>query len=602
MTQLPVLPVAIPMLAAAALAALRRWLPRFLIDLVSVAAALLNLFFCLWLLRLAFPQNIVYWFGDWFPRGQMVIGIGFQVDPAAAILGSLAAFLTTLALIYSWGRMESGKNYYQPLMLIFLAAMTGFCFTADLFNLFVFFELMGTAAFALCGLKVEEPAPLQGSLNFAITNSVGAFLTLTGIALLYGATGALNMAQMGLAFGNRHDSLVALGALFVFSGFLIKAAIVPFHFWLPDAHSVSPTPVCVLFSGLMVELGLFAILRVNSVIFGATYAGAPDAIKMIFLFLGALTAVWGGMMCFAEHHLKRVLAFSTISHSGVMLFALALGTREAIAGWLLYLVAHALIKSGLFFTAGILLHRLGTMSEPVLFGRGKKLKFTAALWLLGGGGLAGLPPFALALAEHTISEARTGIFSLASEAVIFISGALTAGAVVRVFLRVFCGWGDCGPSDRSSQIDELPEMNEERRSIPAHLFGPAAVCVLGSIAILFSPSLRSHLELAAGRVLSQTDYIALIYSHSPHPAMLPHVPAIDLASLILHGLAAFAAACLLAVWAVFHLRIPRWARWTSRLEGRMALARQLQSGQPADYVAWITVGIAALGAAIFFIR
>lgn len=143
------------------------------------------------------------------------------------------------------------RTRIQPLLLIFLAAMSGFCFTGDLFNLFVFFELMSTAAFALCGLKTGEPAPLQGSFNFALTNTVGAFITLTGIGLLYGATGALNMAQMGRLLGSRHDSLVIVACLFVISGFLIKAAIVPFHFWLPDAHAVAPTPVCALFSGIM---------------------------------------------------------------------------------------------------------------------------------------------------------------------------------------------------------------------------------------------------------------------------------------------------------------------------------------------------------------
>ena len=386
--------------------------------------------------------------------------------------------------------MESGQNHYQPLMLIFLAAMTGFCFTADLFNLFVFFELMSTAAFALW-TTIEEPAPLQGSFNFAVTNTVGAFFTLTGIGLLYGVTGALNMAQMGWLLGSRHDSLVLTACLFIITGFLIKAAIVPFHFWLPDAHSVAPTPVCVLFSGIMVELGLFAILRVTTVVFGSSFSGIADPLRVSFLALGGITAVWGGVMSFAEHHLKRVLAFSTISHSGVLLVAVGLGSRMAIAGWLIYVCAHAMIKSGLFFTSGILLHRLRTMSEPLLFGRGRKLKFTAGLWLLGACGLAGLPPFATALAEDMVTHSNGDHTSFMIMIPFLIAGILTAGAVLRIFMRVFCGWGDKGPSDRSSQIDELPETLEENCVIPFRLFGPAFICIASGILLMFLPSVKA---------------------------------------------------------------------------------------------------------------
>lgn len=601
MTPSPALPVVVPLLSAAFLAAFRKWLPRLFIDAFAILAALFNLVWCSWLLHLSWSKSIVYWFGNWFPRGHMVIGIGFLIDPVGASLAAVAAFLTFLGLIYSSTGMESGRNHYQPLMLIFLAAMSGFCFTADLFNLFVFFELMSTAAFALCGLKTEEPAPLQGSFNFAVTNTVGAFFTLTGISLVYAATGALNMAQMGSLLGSRHDSLVLTACLFIITGFLIKAAIVPFHFWLPDAHSVAPTPVCVLFSGIMVELGLFAILRIVAVIFGSSFSGVPDPLKLGFLALGGLTAVWGGVMCFAEHHLKRILAFSTISHSGMMLFAMGLGTRAAIAGWLIYVCAHAVVKSSLFFTSGILLHRLRTMSEPALFARGKRLRFTAAVWFLGGCGLAGLPPFATSIAEDLISHAKHGVPEAASAALFLLSGILTGGAIFRVFMRVFCGWGDQGPSDRSSQVDERPETGEENRVIPFRLFAPAVACILSAIAITFIPSLNVLSVAASQRIIGQSGYIAAIYNFPRHMAAVV-APEPELGSMIIHGIAAVVGGFLLALWAVFHKRIPRLIRWPSHLEGSMQWARKLQSGQPADYVVWAMVGVAALGSVLFVMR
>jgi len=209
-------------------------------------------------------------------------------------------------------------------MLIFLAGMTGFCLTGDIFDLFVWFEVMGVAAYALTAYRPEERGSLQGALNFAITNSVGAYLSLSGIGLIYGRTGALNMAQIGVYIGrHQHDGLVAVAFLLIISGLLIKSAIVPLHFWLADAHAVAPTPVCVLFSGVMVELGLYGIARVYWSMFGQAL-GHRAAISHLFLTLGVLTAVVGALFCFRERHIKRLLAFSTISHAGMFLAGIAL--------------------------------------------------------------------------------------------------------------------------------------------------------------------------------------------------------------------------------------------------------------------------------------
>jgi multicomponent Na+:H+ antiporter subunit D len=477
--------------------------------------------------------------------------------------------------------------------------MCGFVMTADLFNLFVFFELMSTAAFALCGLKVQEPAPLQGAFNFAVTNTVGAFLILTGIALLYAVTGALNMAQIGWLLGSRHDSLVVAACAFIISGFLVKAAIAPFHFWLPDAHSVAPTAVCVLFSGLMVELGVFAVLRLTTVIFGAGIGAGHPELRNTLLVLGSLTVLWGGVMCFSEHHLKRILAFSTISHSGAMLLGAALGTPVAVCGWIIYLFAHAMAKAGLFFTAGILLHRLRTMSEPALFGRGRPLRFTAVLWLLGGMALAGLPPFGLAQGAD-LMEAAAGSPQLGRclSFLLLFTGTMTAAAVFRVLLRVFAGAGDAGPSDRASEVGELPESSEETNRIPGRMFVPAAVCIALAAAPSFVPHAGKFAIRAASLFLSRDAYIHQIYSMPGSPLSVA-LPPISLVSSLLRGLAAVVIAAALAGAAVGHKHVPRPYRWATRLEGRLFPLRQLQSGHPGDYVVWCMVGFVLVGGCLF---
>lgn len=595
----PALPVALPLLMAALLSGLRPWLPRWMADLLAILTAAACLLFSSLLIPLSQHRNIIYWFGNWAPRGRMALGIGFEVGPVGAGIAALAALLTLLALIYSWRAIESGLNLYQPLMLIFLAAMSGFALTADLFNLFVFFELMSTAAFALCGLKVAEPAPLQGAFNFAITNTVGAFFILTGIALVYAATGALNMAQIGLQLGSRHDSLVSIACAFMISGFLIKAAIVPFHFWLPDAHSVAPTPVCVLFSGLMVELGAFAVLRLSVVLFGDAVAPPHAPMRVALLVLGSISVIWAGLMCFAQHHLKRILAFSTISHAGAMLIGIAIGTPVAVTGWLLYVFSHSMAKGGLFFIAGILLHRLRSMSEPVLHARGRRLKFTAILWLAGGFALAGFPPFGIGVGEDLISAS---IYSNGLERwvtfLFFFTGALTAAAVFRVFIRVFLGLGERSPADRASRIDEVPEdEGEEQRKIPARLFVPALICIFLSAAPEAIAHSHEALLFVVNRFVSQPAFIHAIYGQ---PFSLPaaHLPA---TAGLARDLSAVLFAAFLACAAAFGKRLPRGLRLVSRIEGRFFPFRQMQSGHPGDYVVWAMVGFVFVGGCLYLL-
>jgi multicomponent Na+:H+ antiporter subunit D len=598
--QLPPLPVVAPMVGAAVLAGARKWLSRAAADSIGIAFASTTLAISSLLLAHATHATEVYWFGNWFPRGSMVLGITFVIDPVSAGLATLAALLTLLALIFSWRFVDSGGNHFQPLMLVFLAAMSGFVLTGDLFNLFVFFELMSTAAFALCGLKTAEPAPLQGALNFAITNSVAAFLILSGIGLLYAVTGALNMAQIGLALGARHDPLVLFAFTLLTCGFFIKAAIVPFHFWLADAHAVAPTPVCVLFSGLMVELGLYAVVRLHSVIFAQTFLGHKGSFQGILLLTGGLTVVVGGVMCYAEHHLKRMLAFSTICHAGLMLLAFAIQGPGAVAAMLTYVLAHAFVKSGLFFTAGVILHRLRSISEETLYGAGKGLWMVAALWFLGGAGLAGAPPFATMLAEAGVSHAEQGA-GLHGVALLFIFGGLmTGGAVFRIGMNTFFGWGAEPKTDPAAEVGELPETAEADRNIHWYHYLPPAFCIIAALALPFLPGWMAVLRNAAAEMVNQPAYLHTVYTGQTVALLLPSWKR-AIPEACLHGAIAVVLAAALACSSVFRRRLTKPLRIGDFLEGPMRPWRDAQSGHPGDYVMWITVGLAAFGSATMFL-
>jgi multicomponent Na+:H+ antiporter subunit D len=596
--QLFALVVTVPLMASAGICALRPLFAgrRRLLDLIAIAtAASVVVMLALLMIRVSGGDQ-VYWFAGFRPARGIVIGIDFEAGSLSAGLATLGAVLVTAAMTFSWRYFERVATYYHALMLIFLAGMTGFCLTGDIFDLFVWFELMGVAAYALTAYRPEERGPLQGALNFAITNSVGAYLSLSGIALIYGGSGALNMAQIGV-WADRHlgSRLVVVAFLLILAGLLIKAAIVPFHFWLADAHAVAPTPVCVLFSGVMVELGLYGIARVYWSMFGTALGHRAD-LSRVFVVLGVLTAVVGAVYCLRERHLKRLLAFSTISHSGMLLVGIGSLTPLGLAGAATYVVGHALVKAALFFCTGIVLHRLGSVDETRLHGRGRPLRATGVVYIAAGLGLADLPPFATFLGKGWTDSAAAGW----TVAVLLGCAILTGAAVLRAGLGVFYGLGDPPGEDRQQAgetAEETGETDRDRQRTPLTMIVPPAVltCAAIAVGVLGWTGLGPAVEAAAVRFEDSAAYNATVMqgAHVSHPvAPVPAAPADVTAAALTIGLISAAGAVLLALLMLYRRRLP----WRIRLGERgVALAEGFQSGVVNDYVTWIVLGLACLG-------
>lgn len=587
------LPIAVPMIVAAAVAAAALFLPKWVGQGLFTLTAALNSWFTAMLLWHSLHQPLVYWFGNWWPRGNMAIGECFVIAPISASLAFLVSILTFFASIVCW-KLKPAGSHLEPLMMLFMAAMCGFVYSGDLFNLFVWFELMSASGFALCGLKTAEPAPLEGAFNFAITNSVGAFFIITGIALVYARTGALNMAQIGSSLGRHADALVVMSFLLMSVGYIVKAAIVPFHLWLADAHAVAPTPVCILFSGVMVELGVYAVARIYWTMFDGGLGIHAAQMREIFVALGTITAIIGGCMCFAQHHLKRLLAYSTICHSGLMLIAIGLFDSGALGGFLLYVLGHGLLKGALFAGAGIVLHRLRFIGEPRLHGRGRGMVWTPALFVAGAIGLTGAPGFLLESAETAVTSAARQFDLGWVRWVFFFGGTATGAAILRFTFRTFFGWGDPAPQDRASQVDEKQEAEEEPRTVPAAMFIPAA-CMIGLAgALTLVPHLSQTIDAAARLFTDQAAYRSIVMDGS-YVAMPPFRALPGEGGGMVRG----AAACLLgfciALATVFWKKVPLGAMF-DRAERGVPLLREWQSGHPGDYVAWLTFGTATLAA------
>ncbi|HLI55206.1 MAG TPA: complex I subunit 5 family protein [Acidimicrobiales bacterium] len=593
---LPPVALTIPILLSAAVLVGYRRVRRPVVDAVATAGAACVVAVTAALLARSSEGRVVTWSAGWAPSHGFSVGIVLVSDPVGDGIALTAAVLVTLALVFSWRYVESAEGHFHTLVLLFLAGMEGFALTGDLFDMFVFFELMGAAAYALTGMKVEDVGSLQGGMNFGIMNSLGAYMALMGVGFLYARTGNLGLPQLGEVLDHQpRSTLVVAAFVMLMAGFLVKGAMAPFHFWLADAHAVAPAPVCVLFSGVMVPLGVYAAFRVYWVVF--SHQLAPGDIRRTFVVMGAVTAVVGSVMCLTSRNFKRLLAYSTIAHVGLFLSALGYLTAAGTAGALLYVAGHAGVKSALFLIGGVMLARYGSVDEIDLHGRGRDTRVMKWLAVAGGLGLACLPPFGTALGKAISEDAGVSAGYPWAPALFVVVSALTGGAVLRATGRIYFGMGP--RPEGAERPDQTSGSREERdtrplRRVPVTMLAPIVVLLLGSLAIGVVPGVHSAAQRAAEFFVDGAAYQRQALLAAPAHVAAAHLPewtgrglALDFASAALAVLVAG-----VGLWGgVLHERLP-----LARLRRRpLAALRAAHSGHVGDYVAWLLVGLAVLG-------
>jgi multicomponent Na+:H+ antiporter subunit D len=614
--------VAVPLFAAALLVGGLSVFSRTVVDAVCVTVAVAVAAMSALLLAHSGDGLVLYWFGGWQPRGGVALGISFAIEPIGAALACFVALMFVAAFVFSARYFVVVGPLFHALMLVFLAGAEGFCMTGDLFNLFVFFELVSVSAYALTAYDIEEEGPLTGTLNFAVTNSVGALLVLVGIALVYARTGALNLAQIGdVLAGHAPDGLVIGAFTLMAVGFLTKAAVVPFHFWLADAYSVAPTPVCLLLSAAMSELGLFALARVYWTLFDGTLGASAGPITAVLLVLGAVTALLGAMICFAQRHLKRMLAFATISHVGLFLIGIALLDRAGagLAGTGVYVLADGAVKASLFVGVGVIQHRYASVDELDLRGKGRDLPLTAALFLVAGLALASLPPFGPFLGKAMIDDAAVQVGHGWVAIVLVLSSMLTGGAVLRATGRIFRGWGQESERGdeyhvRGGEVD--PELRYRHDRVPLTMTVPMVALLVFGLALGFVPGLADSARRAGARFVDRPAYAADVLRGATPPHALPpaalgapgtvtpprseHAEPFDGPHALdwLYGAVSLTGALGLATVALTRGRIRGLLGDTAPGEAARAVLRGLRAlhtGQVTDYVTWLVVGAVLLG-------
>ncbi len=329
----------------------------------------------------------IYSMGAW----PTPLGVDLRLDALAALMLVLVNGIGLAATLFSVPYMDrySSKHRYYALFLLMVAGMNGLVLSGDLFNLFVFMEIAAIASYALVafGGKHEE---VEASFKYTILGSVASTLVLVGVAMVYGVTGTLNMAHVAARLaeaGTGPPVLFALGLLV--AGFGLKAALVPFHAWLPDAHPSAPAPISAMLSGVVIKtLGVYALARVVFNVFGA----GPE-ILLCLRVLGVLSMVVGVLLAIGQWDMKRLLAYHSVSQIGYVVLGLGLGTPLGIAGGLFHLVNHSLFKSLLFLNSGAVVYATGTRDLKQLGGLRGPMPVTTATSVVASLSIAGIPPW-----------------------------------------------------------------------------------------------------------------------------------------------------------------------------------------------------------------
>jgi multicomponent Na+:H+ antiporter subunit D len=426
------LPIAVPLLAAAvALLFHRRRRYQRVVSILGVTAAFAASVGVL--IGVERAGTTVVAVGGWTPP----LGITLVADLFSALL--LAVSLATVlgVLLFAIGQLDAvtEARYFHPLYLVLTAGVSASLLTGDLFNLFVAFEVMLIASYVLLTLagRNEQVRP---AMTYVVVSLLSSTLFVTVVALLYAATGTVNMADLGVRLAEVPEAVRTALGLLLLVVFGVKAAIFPLFFWLPDSYPTAPASITAVFAGLLTKIGMYAMIRTQTAIFAGGESG-PD---LLLLFLAGATMLVGVLGAIAQDDVKRILSFHIVSQIGYMVLGLGLFTVGGLAGATLFIIHQIPVKTSLFLVGGIVEKVTGTGALNRLGGLVHRIPFTAGLFMLAALSLAGLPPFSgfygkLALIQAGLEEQRWLIVGIA-----LFASILTLFSMMKIWTNVF--WGE----------------------------------------------------------------------------------------------------------------------------------------------------------------
>jgi multicomponent Na+:H+ antiporter subunit D len=432
-TVIVLLPILLPLLGAALnLLLYNQPRPR---GYVALSVMVISLASSVYLLARVWQGGapLIFQLGGW----QAPFGITLVADMLSATMTLMSQIVISAGILYALGSRDQCVRYpaFYSLFLTLATGLTGAFLTGDIFNLFVFAELLVVSGTVLTAISDDKFGTEAAYKYFYISLFASMFLLIAS-GLLYASYGTLNMADLAARIAaNPNQPLMPVAMVFLLAFFMVKSAVIPFHFWQPDFHTAAPTAVSALLSSVVVKLGIYGFLRMTTLIF-VEQAQVLQTALMIF---GLIGIFFGGLGAIGTFNAKRMLAYSTLAQMGFILVAIGWGTPLALTAAVVYIFNHSLIKAALLMLAGTVASRAPVKSAAFqeITGVGKSMPYAGALFLLGGMALAGIPPLNGFISKMTLFQSGFNAQSYISLAAIGFASLFTLIYIGRAFQKIW---------------------------------------------------------------------------------------------------------------------------------------------------------------------
>jgi len=460
---LPILIITIPLLTAFMMPIAARVGIRFRNVLMLMAILAINIMLLSLIPEVALNfGTIFYTVGAPNPLAINPEGLAFpiriilKIDGFSLFMGLISGTVALVAFLYSWKfiKEDGKKTYYFILMLLMLVGMIGLEFTNDLFNFFVFMEILSISCAALVAYETEEKHPPYAGYKYMLISAIATSFLLLGIGLLYAQYGSFNMDYIHNEMN--HSLLDKMALIFMLIPLAMKAGAIPMHMWVPDTYSEAPAPVTAMLVTAS-QASLYGVFRLSFSLFGNPISSISinyNSLGWVIIILGVLSMFVGVAMALVQHDIKRLMAFHAVSQTGYMLLGVGVGIavyaagdkgaafesfgKVAMIGGIFHIMNHAFYKGLLFLTSGVIVRRFGTRNLDKMIGLAHRDTFTAVAFIIGALAIAGIPPFNGFASKLLIYESVYKFSPLLSIIAMFVS-VLTLASFVKVFYSAFLG-------------------------------------------------------------------------------------------------------------------------------------------------------------------
>ena len=419
----------------------------------------------------------------WIPA----VGIEFDlhIDWLTLPFAITEGVVTLLAIIYAWGSEDDDArghaahaSYFYALLLLFAVGMAGTTLADDMVLFYTFWELMLLASCALIlvwGHSISGGTPLRNvALKYFIFTHLGSLLVLVALVILYDATGTDRFSALRNGVTLAPNTATTVIALFIV-GFCVKMAVFPLHIWLPDAHTVAPMPVTIMLAAAMLSMGTYGILRFPMSIFSMEQV-QPFAVPMMVM--GILSEIYGALMALAERDIKRIIAYSSVSQMGYILYGMGTLTYNGLAGATLHVIYHAIVKALLFMVVGLVIHVTGKRRVDELGGLARRMPLVTACGAVGVMSIIGVPPLGIFDSEWMIFSGGFQTPYTTLSVVTLFGSLLTVAYALWFGSRVFLG----SDSAKTTPSSQAPVSDHPAAKLPLAMIAPAVL--LSALAVI----------------------------------------------------------------------------------------------------------------------